>query len=234
MFEKIEANASAGQDDEILYKRTSLSPAEGELARICKLFDADVDVDNSSDMQEDSSAISEGAVTIVKDELVLDDEDDESSIDYDDTVAASEDRSNEKSTEAESPSSTSGVKIKVENSEENVEIKKRKIDALETKESEDLTKLLKQQTTVISTISKFLTENVIVQTENLRVMNEIRQGLKEVCESIKTLSDVTHDTLKEQRRHNYEIEKLQREEVLLAKQQLELEELKVFGSRMRE
>ncbi|XP_017491662.1 PREDICTED: uncharacterized protein LOC108379824 [Rhagoletis zephyria] len=242
MFEKIEANASVAQDDETLYKKTTLSPAEGELARICKLFEADVDIDNSSDVQEDSSPISEGTDTIVKDELVFDEEDDENSKDYDVAVAACEDRSNEKSTEAENISvrdfaqcpTSSGLNIKVDSSEDKVEIKKRKIDATATEESDDLIKILRQQATVISTITKFLTENVNLQTENFRVMNEIRQGLKEVCKSIKTLSDVTNDNLKEQRRHNYEIEKLQREEVLLAKQQLELEELKVFGNRMHE
>ncbi|XP_053959048.1 uncharacterized protein LOC128863757 [Anastrepha ludens] len=236
MYERNEAHAA--EQDEIPYKKTSLSPVEYDVARICGFFDDDADIDKGSDMQEDLSTPSEGVANIIKEELMLDEENDENPIDSHVAIETFKDQTNEKPSEVERisvrsfalcQSTASKRKVEAEKSEGCADAKKRNIRSPETEGTEKLFHLVKQQTTVINTVSQFLNENADLHAENLRVMKEISEGLKQMCESINKLSEATNDKLKEQRRHNYEIEKLRREEILLKKQQLELNEFKVFG-----
>uniref|UniRef100_W8C6F3 Regulatory protein zeste n=1 Tax=Ceratitis capitata TaxID=7213 RepID=W8C6F3_CERCA len=239
-----EKNDSYGADqDDIPCRKVPLTAIENKLARICGFLNTDtrVDFDTNSDIQEELSLLSDSITNVIKEELMTDEPDneyDESPIDFDTTNEMLQNKSNdyEKSVDritvrpfAICNSTAVDVKIEMENVEDNNLKKSNKTHCEESGKNADvLDNLVKQQTSMMAAVQHFLQENIKLQNENLRAMKEIGTGLNEIFQVVNKLNESTNDKLKEQRRHNYEIEKLRREEIFLQKQQLELNEMKLL------
>lgn len=209
------------------------------VSEVSKYLGGDADIHVKAIKQEDLSEHYGSMTNVIKEELILDETDNELPMDSDTGFTTFDFSDNRNSTETECitvppfvmcPSTLSEVKSEKQNSDAERSAKDRNINSLEKskKNDEELVQLVTQQTTLIKSVSELIKETAKGQAESLSAMKDIRHGLKEMCESINKLNEATAEKLKEQRRHNYEIEKLRREEMLLQKQQLELNELVIF------
>ncbi|XP_018794326.1 PREDICTED: uncharacterized protein LOC108972245 [Bactrocera latifrons] len=204
------------------------------VSEVSKDLGADADIHAKSIKQEDFRGHYDSITNVIKEELILDETDNEMLMDSDTDFNTFDFGDNRNIAETECitvqpfvmcHSTLSEVKSEIQNSDAEHPPKEQK--KAKTND-QDVVQLVSQQTTLIKSVSELIKETAKGQAESLSVMKDIRHGLKEMFESINKLNEATAEKLKEQRRHNYEIEKLRREEMLLQKQQLELNELAIF------
>ncbi|XP_011187112.1 uncharacterized protein LOC105215061 [Zeugodacus cucurbitae] len=216
--------------------------ANESISQMNTYLDSDADVHATSKKEDFTKHYSTG-IAVIKEELILDDTDNEMPMDSD-AGSTNCDLTERNNSETECLTvehfaicdiTPKEIKHEIEDSDVERQLKDRrstnsteKVKRFKVESDEGLVSLITQQTILMQTVTELIKENAKGQTESLRVMKDIRHGLKDMSESIKKLNEATAEQLKEQRRHNYEIEKLRREEMLLKKQQLELNELEMF------
>ncbi|XP_011206967.2 uncharacterized protein LOC105228725 [Bactrocera dorsalis] len=219
--------------------KVDFESGRASVSEVSKDLGADADIHAKSIKPEDFREHYDNITNVIKEELILDETDNEILMDSDNGFTTFDFGDNRNITETECitvqpfvmcHSTQSEVKSEIQISDAEHPPKERNINSSQKAKAndEDVVQLVSQQTTLIKSVAKLIKKTAKGQAESLSVMKDIRNGLKEMCESINKLNEATAEKLKEQRRHNYEIEKLRREEMLLQKQQLELNELATF------